>query len=441
MKQCLLTLLKVLDNLLGEPQNPKFRTIRLGNKAFRSKVVAQQGVPVLQACGFALQSEATEDFLVLSPENEKKLRLVQARKAIAEALTGKLRIPRSEVPPPPPAATLLDAAAHVLMPSISSSTQPRAPSNAPSNFDVYQPSRHDGQSAAVGTNLGPPKGWKSQTETQLEALQKTQNKIMQQSNRTNPVPRNWIATLPNQQPPTQLVSTDDEQQMTSQDKELIAQHVKKQVQERQRQQAADNRGFTTKAMRDLEKLRKTKLYSHAVLAIQFPDGCILKGNFAPLTLMETVTQAVLEEALRPISSDVPILELYTTPPRTVAPKDKTLQELQFVPAVKLFVSWKLPTDQLKQQIQQSSSSSTTTELPLDNTTSPGWYLRQELFAQGTVTTPSLPQPVLLVDEHAKESSKEDEESKKATASTKTKRAKMTKEEKEAALLKRMMGGM
>jgi hypothetical protein len=42
-------------------------------------------------------------------------------------------------------------------------------------FNVYQGQRYDGQSAAVGTNLGPPPAhWKSATGTKLEVLQKQQ---------------------------------------------------------------------------------------------------------------------------------------------------------------------------------------------------------------------------------------------------------------------------
>jgi hypothetical protein len=46
-------------------------------------------------------------------------------------------------------------------------------------FNIYQGRRFDGQSAAVGANLGPPEGWKSKTEQELNRLQKQQAKMQE----------------------------------------------------------------------------------------------------------------------------------------------------------------------------------------------------------------------------------------------------------------------
>jgi hypothetical protein len=42
-KVCIVTLLKVLDNILQKPENPKVRSIRLANTAFAKKVVERKG--------------------------------------------------------------------------------------------------------------------------------------------------------------------------------------------------------------------------------------------------------------------------------------------------------------------------------------------------------------------------------------------------------------
>jgi hypothetical protein len=52
-KVCIVTLVKLLDNLIHQPGNPKVRTIRLGNKAFSQRVGSRAGaIDFLQACGF-----------------------------------------------------------------------------------------------------------------------------------------------------------------------------------------------------------------------------------------------------------------------------------------------------------------------------------------------------------------------------------------------------
>ena len=52
-KTCLVTLIKLLDNVLHKPGNPKVRTIRLQNEAFCQKIGCRNGgIEFLEACGF-----------------------------------------------------------------------------------------------------------------------------------------------------------------------------------------------------------------------------------------------------------------------------------------------------------------------------------------------------------------------------------------------------
>merc|ERR1712238_496303 len=61
------------------------------------------------------------------------------------------------------------------------------------------------------------------------------------------------------------------------DKQLIAKHYQEQFAKKALQEKRG--GFTTKAMRDLETMKKRKVYSHTQLAITFPDGIVVKANF------------------------------------------------------------------------------------------------------------------------------------------------------------------
>merc|ERR1712224_1094942 len=56
----------------------------------------------------------------------------------------------------------------------------RTTTSTNTGFDVYSGRRFDGQSASIGTNLGPPPGWKSKTESDLDALKRREKQITKQ---------------------------------------------------------------------------------------------------------------------------------------------------------------------------------------------------------------------------------------------------------------------
>ena len=266
---CLLTLIKLLDNVLQKPDNPKVRQIRKANPAFQQKVVNKGGVGVLLACGFIVQEQAPnigqppEEFLIFPQDNNSVKSIVkidQARQMLAQVAIHQLKCPPDELPKHQ--APKLSASGK----AVNTTTNP---------FNPYQGHRFDGQSASVGTHLGPPPGWKSATDVKLQNLQKQQAKLKQKLQKPV-VDRQWSASSPTEQLRVQVPS--EELGGRNEDSKLLASHIQKQNLERQ---AAENRSFTTKAMRDLEQLQKQKLYSHSVLAIQFPDGNIVRGNFSP----------------------------------------------------------------------------------------------------------------------------------------------------------------
>merc|ERR1719203_1704254 len=99
-------------------------------------------------------------------------------------------------------------------------------------------------------------------------------------------------------------------------------------------------GFTTKAMRDLEKMKKAKLFTHAQLRICFPDGISISANFHPNEKIETVQKLIVEETLVPNTVLDNSFELYVTPPRRILPMNSTLVDEGLLPAARVFVLWK-----------------------------------------------------------------------------------------------------
>mmetsp|Transcript_3497 Transcript_3497/g.9802 ORF Transcript_3497/g.9802 Transcript_3497/m.9802 type:complete len:523 (+) Transcript_3497:309-1877(+) len=189
-KTCILTLLKILDNVLQQPHNPKVRTLRTQNQAIRSRIVDRQGHHVLLACGFVFvletepggigmgvgigtqqQQQQPEEKLVLHEDREDTELLVKARHTLARIAVLELGARAETMPkfhPPPPRAR---------MASSSSSSGGPPPSGG---FDVYKGNRFDGQSASVGTNLGPPANWKSKTEQELAELKRREEKLQRE---------------------------------------------------------------------------------------------------------------------------------------------------------------------------------------------------------------------------------------------------------------------
>jgi len=375
---------------------------------------------------------------LLSEEREDTDLLVKARHTLARFAVRELGLQPGDLPAykaPPP------------KPVVGNARTAAAQTNA---FDVYSGNRFDGQSAAAGTNLGAPANWQSKTERELSDLKQREEKIRRElmakagrsatkattkSAKAKPaIDRQWTVVVPGQKSSASLSSLAGASAATTTssskgDSQLLATRYQQQHASRV---ATDNKGFTTKAMRDLEKLKKTRVYSHTQLAIAFPDGISVKANFGTTEKLRTVMEGLRTEVLFSTETlPLPAFELYQTPPRRVLDPTKTMSELGLVPASKVYVSWEKA---LPKTIGSGLGH--------------GWYLKQELLsnhgnkATATTTTgagnaagPALPTsaPVVGGSGGAKKSS--------SAAITSQAKRKKTKEEKQAAMLKRMMGGM
>jgi hypothetical protein len=390
--ECCKTCLKILDNLLQNPGEEKVRKIRLSNPTIQKKISNKQGGnEILMSCGFIIVKEQQfqspqESFLVLTSENEVTKLIVQARHMLSRVCIHQLKckvddIPRFQNPKPKP--------------SISTSK-----SNSIDGFNAFKGQRFDGQSAAVGHLLAPPKGWKSATEAQLENLEKRQAHL-QDKHQVIIQERQWVAARPGESMPRALASSTTPMTSGSSDSTLIASQIQKQQLARQQE---ENRGFTTKAMRDLERLKKQRVYSHTLLAISFPDGCVCKGQFLPAETIEKVASSIQQDLLASPKE----FELYMTPPRTKLLPQQTILELGLVPAAKIHISWK----------QKPTVKSV------------GGYLNQSLFA--SYVDAAMPTAISLDEEEEKK------QSRKSAAAPSAKKKK-SKAERQAEMLKRMIG--
>jgi hypothetical protein len=419
-QQCVVTLIKVLDNVLQKPGNVKVRSIRLENPAFHSKVASRTGgIDVLLACGFVQEtptgllstsSSSSEQYLVLKAEQEDTPTLVRCRRLLTMTATQDLGMKADQLP-------------KYIAPPMASSTGTNLISNGPAStpFDPYKGQRFDAKSAAVGQNLGPDANYKSVTETKLEALQQQEAKLVQKMQQRLP-DRDLFASLNPQQissqptntasPSSSLTNNTD----TRSDASLLASQYSRQSEQRQRQQEG---GFTTKAMRDLEQMQKKKVYAYVQLIIQFPDGSSVRGKFLPKETIAAVQQVLKEHCFLqpPLVASNLAFDLYVTPPRTRLDPQKSLQDLGLAPAAKIFLSWNI---------------SPPAGAP------PGSFLLPQLFQQGnSSTTPAFafPEAQSVVPDTTTAAGRTDPS---ANSESKPKKAKKSKEE---LMMERMMGGM
>ena len=440
-KVCLITLMKVLDNVIQKPLDSKVRSIRLHNAAFTKKVASRPGgVDFLQACGFVQETEAPgllskgteprEVFLVLKDDDNDdgmmdvdnnnngpskkeayKSHIIRARRLLMTRAIQDLQMKAEELPaykpPPPPVATTSTSAPFTSQNDATTAT-----------FNPFQTQRYDGMSAAAGAQLTPDGTYQSSTDKQLKTLQQKQE-ILERKLQQELMDREWMAKPPptaataaNQISSAMQVDTASEKGSASL---VAAQFQKQQAARKQREEG----GFTTKSMRDLEKIKKRKVYTHTQLALRFTDGTVVQGKFLPKETIDTVVKALLKDCFAEAAAGAATIQLYVAPPKRVLPPKATLQDEGLVPAAKVSVS-----------ITFSNITA------INNSKDCRSFLKPELFQKATAQSPAAfptSQPVVGT-------AKSDATDSNKVAPAAAAKPPMTAEEKEAAMMARMMGG-
>lgn len=206
------------------------------------------------------------------------------------------------------------------------------------SFDPFKSQSFNIQAATVGApnpNSIAPDGGKSSTDRKLEILQQKQKRL-EESIQTL-TDREISAFLPYETGPIVSLSSPGDSILDAKgDGALLAAAAKKKIEERKKQAEG---GFTTKSMREIERMKKAKVYSHAHLKIYFPDGARVDAKFLPSESIANVKEIILSTFL-PEYSSVLQFDLFVTPPRRILIETKSLKEEGLVPAAKVHVSWK-----------------------------------------------------------------------------------------------------
>jgi PUB domain len=356
-KTCFVTILKLLDNIIQKPNHPVYGCINLTNTSVQNKIGnVHGGINVLLACGFVRMASSSSSsspeklilpLLVESDDDEQKRRrrkkilldrVIVGRHLLAKRLVQDLHCRPDELPqfrPPPPDAT------------ISQPQQP--PIGASSVFNPYQGQRFDALSAAVGHNLGPDGNYKSRTEAEVARLERQRQTLQAKSKQKGPMPRNWHATRPGDSTTIMMMEAQSGGGDTtrggvgssavvgssSSDMGLLAARA---MQQNAHANSLEQQGFTTKAMRQLQKLQTAVVYDYTILRLAFPDGTVVRGQFDPDEQLSRVHQIFAMECL--VDSSVLFDICDVAPPRAVLSYDSTLEQAKLVPAAKVTIRWR-----------------------------------------------------------------------------------------------------
>ena len=250
-KSCLLTLLKIIDNILSK-SDPRVRSIRYGNTNFQSKVASCKGaLQYMYSLGFEANYAAfgpKEEPESLELKIENKQVLLTGREVLIISAKNDFNMEDDELPRLP-VAPVLSAAAPSSLPTATSDSR-----NA--GFDIYK--GHSVNIAAQQIGAPDPYANKTLSTTEralqnLEAKKKNMEKSLQ---RSVEIDRCMVAYLPGQGPVGNGSTNSTVIVESKGDSSLVAARMKRIEDERKKREEG---GFTTKAMRDLEKMKKAKV--------------------------------------------------------------------------------------------------------------------------------------------------------------------------------------
>jgi len=378
---CISTLLKYVNGLLkyntiDNERYEKVRKINTANATFVSKVSnVNGGIEFLIALGFTRSEDGSLDIL---PQNESQHWILHGKSLLQEASTPiETKDNISSSISSAPVATYRDNTQE------NETLRNSTPEISMNGFDPYQSHNFNSSFAATGGKINPSRvipsaKYESKIEKDLRKLEERAEKF-EAKNTTKSLDRKIVAIRPGD-----IESVTDVSKMMAEDDlgrksdgKLFMQRIQHQ-QEQSRK--LENTGFTTKAMRDLEKMKKAKVYSHTNLRISFSNGHSLSCRFLPSETINVVKSIIIESLVDEYAKEP--FDLYVTPPRTVMQINHTLAEAQLVPAAKLHVSWKSRNADLK-----------------------GNCIKEELYSRKTENTFSYPKSRKVAEERSSDDSR------------------------------------
>ncbi|GMH79527.1 hypothetical protein TrST_g4561 [Triparma strigata] len=196
------------------------------------------------------------------------------------------------------------------------------------DFNPYSTFRHSTQSQ-------PTSSGKSKTEAELNMLKKKQQAVLGKDEGVVSVKvmkKEVYDFIERKRREENLRSTED-----ASDGNLLSSHLQRSLSASLKREA----GFTTKAMRDVESLKNSKIYKNSKVRIVMPDSNIIEVT---INNGEKGDGGKVGKALKVVEEEVfrggEEYGIYVTPPRTEVDFERTWKEEGMVPTGKCFLYWK-----------------------------------------------------------------------------------------------------
>ena len=270
-KSCMLTLLKIIDNILSRP-DPKVRSIRYANTNFQNKVASCNGAVNFMYClGFVANYPAfgNSEPESLELKHEDREILLNGRDVLMHSALKDFGMEKEELPKLP----IMTVAVKATQTAIAGSARS---SNSTQGFNIYK--GHSINVTAQQMNAPDPYANKSLSTTERTLQTLTDKKKRMESKFQNVMDRCLVAYLPGDGPTTSASN------MTSSgegkgDSSLVAARMKRMEEERKKREEG---GFTTKAMRDLERMKKAKVGRYRSILFFISLFCTFSSNILAL---------------------------------------------------------------------------------------------------------------------------------------------------------------
>ncbi|KAG1684108.1 hypothetical protein DVH05_011886 [Phytophthora capsici] len=294
-RAAVMTLMKIIANILSDLDNEKVRSIRLSNAAFhRSVGGVKGGLDFLRSVGFMIVPETQTLMLTPGPSD----------KSVLEEGFRLLNVEADDL-------------------NISLDTRPvvREKKEDP-NFDVFK--------TQITRVQMQPRG-PSTTEVLVGALKSKQDQLVGHEK----PPRNTTVSLEGKRGSVRIdsVNTFTESELSERsDAQLLISSLKA-----RREVMEKTKNFRTQAMRELDELKRKKVFQSALIRVQFPDRAVLQASFHPNETIQDVMDHVTECLADQYQTSR--FYLYVTPPMQKLAAMKTLSELNLVPAALMYLSW------------------------------------------------------------------------------------------------------
>eukprot|EP00511_Aplanochytrium_stocchinoi_P000689 CAMPEP_0204829628 /NCGR_PEP_ID=MMETSP1346-20131115/7900_1 /ASSEMBLY_ACC=CAM_ASM_000771 /TAXON_ID=215587 /ORGANISM="Aplanochytrium stocchinoi, Strain GSBS06" /LENGTH=407 /DNA_ID=CAMNT_0051959583 /DNA_START=124 /DNA_END=1344 /DNA_ORIENTATION=+ len=318
------TLLKVLANVIKNPGVEKYRLIRKSNNSIRILTdLYPQALEILTIVGFEEKTIDREQKLILDAQKENKELMETGLKVLKEAATD-LNMAPGDIP---------QVSSYNKAQLDQAQTEARESSKNKKNFNLYKSSVQNISGTLTGN------GSNSRMEDEVKALKAKHRKMIEDAG----IPQRNLKIIPsgsglNPRNFKSFLKTSNSGSGNAETKPKSDSAIVLAANKARRDKAKKNEKFQTKAMREMEQLKNTRVFTRTLIRIQLPDRSVVQAIFNPMEKLEAVATEVQKCFVDSIGNDKTFY-FYTTPPKKKLDMEKRLEEQGLKPAALIYLGW------------------------------------------------------------------------------------------------------